>query len=1034
MHSTIPPAPGASSGSLNSASNPTTGNNGAGVSQPAPPQHNGQQNRPPYPQQQHGNAQAYSGSQPVYAQQAAQVQQQQPVNYAQRVMAHSPASQMNTNAPGQMNPQQRPMQFSPPAAQQLQNPQQIGQRMQPQVQQQQIPQVQQQQIPQAQQQRTHVQQPQFQQQNPQFQQQSPQFQQQQFQQQQNPQSQQQQFQHQQNSQMQQQQFQHQNPQQHPQQQNPHHPPQQQFPSPPPPPMQRPRPSYESLAPQSASTVQSPNQQQNAPKIPQDQVPSPIDFRALDQETFNTFGMYKTASEIPPPLSTTEVPIVDDGNCHPAFMRVATFKFPASQEIVEQCAIPLSVVIQPFALKDDSFIPQIDCTSSTDSITRCKNCMAYLNPFVILAAGGSRYRCNLCMHENQMTGEQNYNTSYSDTSFQRAELKSGTVEFIVPPEYILRPQVQGGPFLIFAIDVSKQETLPFFLQAVRRCCNYLASAASPYCKVSLVAYEKQVHFVNFSIPGAPSIVSVADLDGDFCPIWKEEMFLSPSERINDLLDILDLFPSLFATSTGSDCSFASTLRILMNSTKDSNGKIAMFNSTFFGTGPGALALRDDISMTPEKEKASFTSISPELNELAVHAANNGISVDLFAVSAGAFLDLASIGVVSSISGGELHYYPAASLGKGECLEEDVIRCISSCMAFDCSAKMRTSNGISVADNFGNLYMRTASEMLFGAVPQGKAFSCLLNVDEKLPERSKVSLQFAILYTNREGIRKVRVHNLCLPIANSVADVFANADAEVIATFLCKRAISLTTTSTLPVIRDLLNMRLSSILAAYRKNCSSSTANSQLVLPESLKVLPIYILALMKSKAFSPAAIKSDLRVYWFRMLNSLCVKSMSLLFYPKLYCLTATAEQQQHSSLLPLSYASIEEDHIYCLTNGIVIVVLVGKNCKFLPQIFGVESLAAIDVIACQNVNSLPALSNALSHRVRSQIRLLQEADVCSSARFAQLLVVRQGIDPMEAEFHSMMVADPVAGLPSYVDYLCSLHATVKNALQSGGKK
>ena len=93
-------------------------------------------------------------------------------------------------------------------------------------------------------------------------------------------------------------------------------------------MQRPRPSYEGQTPLSA--VQSPSHQPNAPKIPQDQVPSPIDFRALDQETFNTFGVYKTASEIPPPLSTTEIPIIDDGNCHPSFMRAATFKFPASR--------------------------------------------------------------------------------------------------------------------------------------------------------------------------------------------------------------------------------------------------------------------------------------------------------------------------------------------------------------------------------------------------------------------------------------------------------------------------------------------------------------------------------------------------------------------------------------------------------------------------------------------------------------------------------------------------------------------------------
>lgn len=39
----------------------------------------------------------------------------------------------------------------------------------------------------------------------------------------------------------------------------------------------------------------------------------------------------------------------------------------------------------------------------------------------------------------------------------------------------------------------------------------------------------------------------------------------------------------------------------------------------------------------------------------------------------------------------------------------------------------------------------------------------------------------------------------------------------------------------------------ILAAYRKHCASSASPGQLILPESFKVLPLYMLGLKKSAA-------------------------------------------------------------------------------------------------------------------------------------------------------------------------------------------
>ena len=44
----------------------------------------------------------------------------------------------------------------------------------------------------------------------------------------------------------------------------------------------------------------------------------------------------------------------------------------------------------------------------------------------------------------------------------------------------------------------------------------------------------------------------------------------------------------------------------------------------------------------------------------------------------------------------------------------------------------------------------------------------------------------------------------------------------------------------------------VLAAYRRHCASQSSSAQLILPEALKLLPLYALALLKSPALGCAA--------------------------------------------------------------------------------------------------------------------------------------------------------------------------------------
>jgi len=53
------------------------------------------------------------------------------------------------------------------------------------------------------------------------------------------------------------------------------------------------------------------------------------------------------------------------------------------------------------------------------------------------------------------------------------------------------------------------------------------------------------------------------------------------------------------------------------------------------------------------------------------------------------------------------------------------------------------------------------------------------------------------------------------------------------------------STPKSIRDNIIAQAANMLACYRKYCAQATTSGQLILPETLKLLPIYIASLIKS---------------------------------------------------------------------------------------------------------------------------------------------------------------------------------------------
>jgi protein transport protein SEC24 len=78
----------------------------------------------------------------------------------------------------------------------------------------------------------------------------------------------------------------------------------------------------------------------------------------------------------------------------------------------------------------------------------------------------------------------------------------------------------------------------------------------------------------------------------------------------------------------------------------------------------------------------------------------------------------------------------------------------------------------------------------------------------------------------------------------------------------------------------------LLHTYRSKCAAQSSPSQLILPDNLKLLPLYTLSTLKSPAFKLLGnSKLDEKVAWLQKLLSLPHSLTPYLLYPRIYRVT-----------------------------------------------------------------------------------------------------------------------------------------------------
>ncbi|XP_072383445.1 protein transport protein Sec24A [Diabrotica undecimpunctata] len=719
-------------------------------------------------------------------------------------------------------------------------------------------------------------------------------------------------------------------------------------------------------------------------------------------------------------------LLDQANCSPDVFRCTMTKIPENNSLLQKSRLPLGVLIHPF--RDLSHLPVIQCSV----IVRCRACRTYINPFVLFV-DNKRWKCNLCYRINELPEEFQYDPmtkTYGDPS-RRPEIKSSTLEYIAPAEYMLRPP-QPAVYL-YLLDVSRLAIESGYLNIV---CSILLEElknlpGDARTQIGFIAYNSALHF--YSLPEGitqPHEMTILDIDDIFLPT-PDNLLVNLKDRMDLIADLLRLLPNRFANTFDTNSALGAALQVAFKMMGPTGGRVTVFQASLPNVGPGALISREDPSNRASAEVAHLNPANDFYKRLALECSGQQIAVDLFVVNS-QYVDIATISGISRFSGGCMHHFPLLKPTKPVVCDRfarSFRRYITRKIGFEAVMRLRCTRGLSIHTFHGNFFVRSTDLLSLPNINPDAGFGMQVAIEESLSDVQTVCFQAALLYTSSKGERRIRVHTMCLPVATTLQDVIHSADQQCIIGLLSKMAVDRSMQSSLSDAREAFINVAIDILSSFKMSLNMGSPVTGLLVPNCMRILPLYISALLKHLAFrTGSSTRLDDRVMKMIEMKTKPLYMLIQDIYPDLFpihnlehqevIMNSEEEPVSMPPRLQLTARCLENKGAFLLDTGEHMIILVCPNVpqEFLTEALGVSQYSAIP----DDMYEIPVLDNLRNQRLHQFITYLNEEKPYP----ATLQVIRDN-STNRIVFFERLIEDRVEDALSYHEFLQHLKTQVK---------
>ncbi|KAK9153445.1 hypothetical protein Sjap_000925 [Stephania japonica] len=725
--------------------------------------------------------------------------------------------------------------------------------------------------------------------------------------------------------------------------------------------------------------------------------------------------------------------------------------PCTGDLLSVSCMQLALMVQPLALPHPSEEPIHVVDLGESGPVRCSRCKGYINPFMKFIDQGRRFICNLCGFTDETPRDYHCNLGPDGRrrdADERPELCRGTVEFVATKEFMIRDPMPAVFF--FLVDVSMNAIQTGATAAV---CSAISQAVAnlpegPRTMVGIATFDSTIHFYNLKRAlQQPLMLIVPDVQDVYAPL-QSDLIVQLSECRQHLEQLLENIPTMFQGSRVAESAFGaaskSCLRLGLEHFLQEKllGELmpllerrcelvsVLFSRHMIDQALGVtyiIVMYCDSAVTDSYAAPSLNQSGVEVQKLlqpadktlktmAAEFAEYQVCVDIF-ITCQTYVDIASISVVPRTTGGQVYYYyPFSAVSDSGKLYNDLRWNITRPQGFEAVMRVRCSQGLQVQEYSGNFCKRIPTDVDLPAIDCDKTIMVTFKHDDKFVAGSECTFQCALLYTTVYGQRRIRVSTLSLPCTASTCDLFRTADMETQFACILKQVANDIPTTPLIRVQEKTTDHCVDILHAYRKFCSTVSSSIQLLLPESLKLLPFYTLAVTKSVGMQNDGRLDD-RSYWISRATSLPISLALPFVYPRMLAihnlLLKEGDESLASATVPLSSDNLTDDGIFFIENGEDGLFYVGKevNPDTVEQLFGAKLIEEIP---------LQQFDNELSKKLNNLMNEIRR-ERCS---YLRLRFCKRG-DPSGNLFLSYLTENKTPWGPSYSEFLVHIHRQIR---------
>ena len=507
-----------------------------------------------------------------------------------------------------------------------------------------------------------------------------------------------------------------------------------------------------------------------------------------------------------------------------------------------------------------------------------------------------------------------------------------------------------------------------------------------------------------------------LDPVELPVLADDLIVATKDSYHLLIQLFQKLPSMFTGTKTVESAFGPALTACISLLTPCGGKIIASVSSLPTVGDGKLQNRNDRKLYNQPKEHTMTLPNGDwYKQRSLACTQAQISVDLI-VDGSSDVDLASIATISRFTSGHIYRYSPQMV---TAVKQQIERILIRDTAFEAVLRVRTTTGIIVPNYYGHCYMRGPDLLALPTCDTDTSYAVLLQLTATL-QAPYAFVQTALLYTTRQRERRIRVHTIPMSVSNSIPKIFNSADAIAMASVLSKMCIDYTASNPFQLSQQKITDKIVGALKIFRKNVGGNRYANQLVLPESLKLLPYFMVGFFRcpaTRSISSIDTSPDERVASMSLMMTSPVDATISHWVGWTFCVYTPRDAPEIPSLELSTAESLKSDGIYVVDVGTSLVVWHGKgvDSRVLAE-FGFDthnsSLAADG--AFTNDRDVADLAH------RFQDILAKQQELSSSAAYTPVLRCPQGSSAIEKQVGVALLEDDVKEAMSYPMYLAML--------------